>query len=68
MEFNFNEHEIIFMYKHFKEQVQILENIKNNPSNPIDDVNMNQNIKLYYSIIDKLQTSCPNLIKLANCI
>lgn len=64
MNFNFSEEEILFIYGHFIKEVKKLENLKTIPNCPIDSESIMTDIKLYSSIISKLEISCPQLSKL----
>lgn len=64
MDINFSDTEVIFIYGHFRKEAQKLEKLKALPDCPISTVNLNQDIKLYNDIADKLHNACPGLSKL----
>ena len=63
MTFNFDENETMFMYKHFKNQIRLLESQKDSSNRPVD---FDQKLNLYISIINEFERVCPTLIKLCD--
>lgn len=64
MNINFSDKEVIFLYGFFKKKIQKLELLKQSPNCPIDSENINCDIKLYSSIVAKLEEAQPKLSKL----
>ena len=64
MEINFSNADVILLYGEYRKKISKLESIKNSPSCPIAIENIETDIKLYTSIIDKLKEACPNLSKM----
>ncbi len=61
MEIKFTNADVIFIYGHFVKEVRRLEDAKNSPDRTISKTDLNKEIKLYSSIIEKLKDSCPSL-------
>ena len=59
MNLNFDVPEVYFMYKHFKDQIRLLEFQKNSPNRPLE---FDQQLKLFKSIISKFESSYPDLM------
>lgn len=66
MDINFSNQEITFIYGHFCKEMQKLEELKSFPNCPISKKDLNQDIKLFNSIVDKLREAYPELSKLDN--
>lgn len=64
MEINFSNTDVVFIYGHFRKEARKLENIKNSPHCSISKSDINNDIKLYNSISDKLLDACPGLSKM----
>lgn len=61
MEINFTDRDILFIYGNFKKKLEKLNQLKSMPNCPIAEENINQDIELYSSVIDKLLEVQPNL-------
>lgn len=68
MNIDFTEQDVIFLYGHFKKKIKELELLKATPSCPISKKNINQDIKIYSSITDKIEKVCPQLKELGNLV
>lgn len=66
MNVNFSDEEAIFIYIHFRKEAQKLEELKSSPNCPISKTNLNQDIKLFSGIADKLKEVYPKLASLEN--
>lgn len=66
MNIDLSNEEIIYIYGHFRKEARKLEELKSSPNCPISKINLNQDIKLFNSIADKLRDACPKLSKLDN--
>ena len=64
MNIDFSNEDVIFMYGHFKKQIQQLNELKKSPSCPISKITINKEIKLFTSLANKLEESFPSLSKL----
>ena len=64
MNIDFSAQEVIFIYGHFKKQIRELENMKASPQNPISKTNINQDIKLFTAITDKIEAGHPQIREL----
>lgn len=64
MDVHFSDEEIIFIYGHFRKEARKLEEIKASKDCPISKDNLNQDIKLFNDIADKMRETCPELSKL----
>lgn len=66
MNVNFSDEEAIFIYIHFRKEAHKLEELKALPNCPLSKTNLNQDIKLFSGIADKLKEVYPNLSSLDN--
>ena len=66
MDIDFTKEDILFIYGRFKREIHELESLKANPKNPIDVRSINQEIKLYSSVTDKIEKVYPNISSLNN--
>lgn len=66
MNINFSNEEMIYLYCHFRKEIKKLEDLKSLPNCPISKINLNQDIKLFSGIADKLRDACPELSGLDN--
>lgn len=55
----FSNTEMLFIYGHFKKEVKKLESLKSTPNCPVDKKSINQEIKLFSSITDKIDKEYP---------
>lgn len=66
MDINFSNEEVIFIYGHFCKEARKIEELKSTPNCPISKSTLDQDIKLFNSIADKLRNAYPGLSKLDN--
>lgn len=66
MEINFTNPEVVFIYGHFKNEIRKLEDLKTTPGNPFSKSDLNKEIKLCSSVVEKLKETMPGLKKLDN--
>ena len=59
MDYGFTPSEILFIYGYFKKQIVKLERLKKTKQAAISSINTD--IKLFTSIVDKIETAHPNL-------
>lgn len=64
MDIKFTPQELLFIYGHFKKEVQNMEKLKSNPNNPIASESLNTDIRLYNSILKKLSDCEPKLLNI----
>jgi len=60
MPINFDKTEALFIYGYFSKKVRKLEELKNTPGNPIDIETIETDIKLYSSIVKKVEDIYPS--------
>lgn len=58
---DFSNEDILLIYGHFGKKINELNSLKNHPNNPIHVSNINQDIKLFSSITDKIEKTYPQL-------
>lgn len=58
---DFSDKDILLIYGHFRKKINKLNAIKNDPNNPIHISNLNEDIKLFSSITDKIESVYPKL-------
>lgn len=61
---DFSNKDLLLIYGHFRKKINKLIAIKNDPNNPIDKNNINQEIQLFSSITDKIESVYPQLIEM----
>jgi len=61
---DFSSEDILLIYGHFKKKVNELNLLKSSPNNPIHVSNINQDIKLFSSITDKIEKIYPQICEM----
>lgn len=64
MNIDFSEQDILYIYGCFQERIKKVEESKSAQNCPVDKKSINQELKLCSSIVDKIKTAYPNLVKL----
>lgn len=64
MEINFSNQDALFVYGVFLKKVQELEKIKNSRGCPFSKSDMDKEIKLHTSVMEKLREAIPELQKM----
>jgi hypothetical protein len=64
MNIDFSDKDILLIYGHFRKEINKLNKLKTSPGNPISVSNINQDIKLFSSITNKIEKVYPQILEL----
>lgn len=67
MKVELSETDVVFIYGHFQKQLAEINKIESTPNSPFNKTTIKNQKAPYLSVIEKLRTQYPNLIKMDKC-